>query len=198
MRALEVFEASGRPIAEWQQGRRETPLLDLAECVALFLAPEREALRGRIDRRFGAMLAEGALAEVEALGRRKLDPALPAMRAHGVPWLLRHLRGEISLEEAAREAKADTRRYAKRQFTWFRHQLTGFPWVKPEEAEAAVLAAIEAMQAENRRHGANRSELAPPTSPLARALGEGSSATGDPSPDPSPSAQDRPLPQRER
>jgi tRNA dimethylallyltransferase len=141
-RALEVFAASGRPIAEWQKGRRETPLLELADCVALFLAPDREALRARIDRRFDAMLEAGALEEVRALGERGLDPALPAMRAHGVPWLLRHLKGEIGLEEAAREGKADTRRYAKRQFTWFRHQMPGFAWCRPEEGEDAVLAAV--------------------------------------------------------
>jgi tRNA dimethylallyltransferase len=61
------------------------------------------------------------------------------MRAHGVPWLLAHLRGEISLADAAREGKADTRRYAKRQFTWFRHQMPGWSWHSPEEAEESVL-----------------------------------------------------------
>src|SRR5260370_20623278 len=119
IRGLEIVEATGRPLAEWQEGRRETPLLDQADCVALFVAPEREARRARIDTRFDAMLAEGALEEVRALGARHLDPALPAMRAHGVPWLLAHLSGEIGLEGASVGAKADTRRYAKRQFTWF-------------------------------------------------------------------------------
>jgi tRNA dimethylallyltransferase len=143
-RALEVIEASGRPIAAWQEGRREGALLDLAQCVAVFLAPEREALRARIDQRFDAMLEDGAIDEVAALGRRGLDPALPAMRAHGVPWLLRHLTGEIDLEAAAREGKADTRRYAKRQFTWFRHQMPGFAWHAPEAAEEAVLRTVDA------------------------------------------------------
>jgi tRNA dimethylallyltransferase len=142
-RALQVIEASGRPIAEWQEGRREGALLDLAKCVAVFLAPQRETLRARVDKRFDAMLDEGALDEVAALKRRGLDPALPAMRAHGVPWLMRHLAGEIGLDEAAQEAKADTRRYAKRQFTWFRHQMPGFAWVAPEAAEEAVLKAVE-------------------------------------------------------
>jgi tRNA dimethylallyltransferase len=144
LRALEVFAASGRPLAEWQEGKRATPLLDLADCAALFLAPDREALRARIDLRFDAMLEAGALKEVQALGERGLDPALPAMRAHGVPWLLRHLKGEISLDEAARQGKADTRRYAKRQFTWFRHQMPGFRWCRPEEAEDRVLAGVDA------------------------------------------------------
>ena len=71
---------------------------------------------------------------------RGLDPALPAMRAHGVPALMRHLRGEISLAEAAVIGKADTRHYAKRQHTWFRHQAPSFMWVRPEEAEGVILA----------------------------------------------------------
>jgi tRNA dimethylallyltransferase len=61
-----------------------------------------------------------------------------------VPWLLAHLHGEIDLTEAARAAKADTRRYAKRQFTWFRHQMPGWSWVAPAAAESAVMAAVRA------------------------------------------------------
>ena len=90
----------------------------------IFLAPERQTLYERIDTRFDAMLAAGALEEVRALAARRLDPLLPAMKAHGVPWLIRHLSGEITLEAAADVAKRDTRHYAKRQFTWFRHQLS--------------------------------------------------------------------------
>src|ERR1700738_4757328 len=80
------------------------------------------------------MLAAGAREEVAALGARHLDPLLPALKAHGVPALLRHIRGEIPLAEAAAIGRADTRHYANRQFTWFRHQLPEFEWVKPEEA----------------------------------------------------------------
>src|SRR5207245_8256290 len=86
----------------------------------------------RIDARFDAMLGAGALKEVGRLAARGLDPLLPAMKAHGVPALIRHLRGEISLDEAATVGRADTRHYAKRQFTWFRHQLPEFEWVSPE------------------------------------------------------------------
>jgi tRNA dimethylallyltransferase len=82
------------------------------------------------------MLKSGALEEVAALAARGLDPLLPAMKAHGVPALIRHLKGEIAQEEAAVIGRADTRHYAKRQFTWFRHQLPEFSWVKPEAAEA--------------------------------------------------------------
>ena len=80
------------------------------------------------------MLAKGALDEVAALMERQLDPALPVMRAHGVPHLIAHLVGRLTLEEAALRSKLDTRHYAKRQFTWARHQLLGFRWVAPEEA----------------------------------------------------------------
>ena len=132
-RALEVFEATGRSLTDWH--REGLPaLLPPGQFRALFLAPEREALYARIDARFDAMLGAGALEEVAALAARKLDPLLPAMKAHGVPALIRHLAGEITLEEAAAIGRADTRHYAKRQFTWFRHQLPEFEWVKPEVA----------------------------------------------------------------
>jgi tRNA dimethylallyltransferase len=134
-RALEVVLATGRPLADWH---RETspPLLPQDGVAAVFLAPERETLYARIDARFAAMLRAGALDEVAALAERRLDPLLPAMKAHGVPALIRHLRGEISLEEAAVIGAADTRHYAKRQFTWFRHQLPEFRWVTPEQADS--------------------------------------------------------------
>ncbi len=137
LRALEVLEATGKPLASFQ-GARMASLLDQSECLAFFLAPQREELYARIDARFDSMLREGALDEVEALGRRGLDPALPAMRAHGAPHLLRFLRGELSLDEAAMQGKLDTRHYAKRQFTFARHQLPSFRWIAPGETEAAA------------------------------------------------------------
>jgi tRNA dimethylallyltransferase len=133
-RALEVVEATGRSLTDWHR-EGLPPLLPPGEFTALFLAPERDQLYARIDARFDAMLKAGALQEVAALAVRQLDPLLPAMKAHGVPVLIRHLRGEITLEEAATIGRADTRHYAKRQFTWFRHQLPEFEWVKPEEAK---------------------------------------------------------------
>ncbi|MGB9368590.1 MAG: tRNA (adenosine(37)-N6)-dimethylallyltransferase MiaA [Xanthobacteraceae bacterium] len=140
-RALEVLEATGRPLSQWHD-RGLPPLLDASRAVKVFLAPERPELRRRIDARFDAMLAAGALDEVRALGRRKLDPLLPALKAHGVPWLIRHLNGEISLDEAAQGGKNDTRRYTKRQFTWVRHQLPDWTWIAPEGALAEVLRAF--------------------------------------------------------
>jgi tRNA dimethylallyltransferase len=132
-RALEVVEATGRSLTDWHR-EGLPPLLPQGQFSALFLAPDRDRLYARIDARYDAMLAAGALEEVAALAARRLDPLLPAMKAHGVPVLIRHLRGEITREEAAAIGRADTRHYAKRQFTWFRHQLPEFEWVKPEQA----------------------------------------------------------------
>jgi tRNA dimethylallyltransferase len=137
LRALEVVLATGRSLAQWQ--REGAPAaLDAGQALRIFLEVERSALYARIAARFDAMLAAGALEEVRALLARGLDPALPAMKAHGVPWLIRHLRGEIELAEAAEGARRDTRRYTKRQATWFRHQLSDWTWMAPERALAEV------------------------------------------------------------
>jgi tRNA dimethylallyltransferase len=138
VRAFEIFEATGRPLVEWQASPGKS-LIAPEDSMAVFLSVDRADLRARIDTRFDKMLAESALEEVRAFAARKLDPALPAMKAHGAPWLMKHLAGEISLEEAAKEAKADTRKYAKRQETWFRHQLPQFQWLAPGEALEEVL-----------------------------------------------------------
>jgi tRNA dimethylallyltransferase len=142
-RALEVIEATGRSLLDWHQ-EGQPPLLPKDSFRAVFLAPERDELYARIDARFDAMLGAGALNEVARLAARHLDPLLPAMKAHGVPALIRHLRGELSLEDAAAIGRADTRHYAKRQFTWFRHQLPEFEWVKPEEARGRLAADVSA------------------------------------------------------
>ncbi|NPU09622.1 tRNA (adenosine(37)-N6)-dimethylallyltransferase MiaA [Bradyrhizobium sp. 83002] len=136
-RALEVIDATGRPLADWH-AETSLPLLPTGSTRALFIAPDREALYARIDARFDLMLERGALEEVERLAARGLDPLLPAMKAHGVPALIRYLKGEIAREEAATIGKADTRHYAKRQFTWFRHQLPEFEWMTSEAARAWV------------------------------------------------------------
>ena len=138
VRALEVFRATGVPLARFQEKRDGALLTD--HYAAFFLAPDRDILRARIDARFDGMIASGAIDEVNALMQRGLDPALPAMRAHGVPWIIRALRGDISLAEAIEGGKADTRRYAKRQHTWFRHQAPGFKWILPAEAEERIMA----------------------------------------------------------
>ncbi len=140
-RALEVVAATGRSLTDWHR-EGLPPLLPQGQSNALFLAPDRDQLYARIDARFDAMLKAGALEEVAALAARHLDPLLPAMKAHGVPALLGHLRGETTLAEAAAIGRANTRHYAKRQFTWFRHQLPEFVWVKPEEARGWLTGVI--------------------------------------------------------
>jgi tRNA dimethylallyltransferase len=141
-RALEVILATGRTLADWHRDGM-APVVDAARAAKVFLAPERAALYARIDARFARMLEEGALEEVRALAARKLDPLLPAMKAHGVPWLIRHLAGEMTLDEAAEKARSDTRHYAKRQFTWFRHQLPDWPQIPPEAAREVLMRGVE-------------------------------------------------------
>ena len=140
-RALEVVLATGRSLTDWHtQGMK--PALDPQLAVKVFLDLDRAELYRRIDRRFDAMLASGVLEEVRALAGRGLDTALPAMKAHGVPWLIRHLKGEIDLAAAVDAAKRDTRRYTKRQATWFRHQLPDWTWIAPETALGEIRRAL--------------------------------------------------------
>jgi tRNA dimethylallyltransferase len=140
LRALEVLESTGESITALQ-GETKPPLAP-SEWRGLALTPEREALYAAINARFDAMLAQGALEEVRAFAARGLDPALPAMKAHGAPALMAHLRGEITLVEAAELGKRDTRRYAKRQFTWIAGQMPDWPRVAAAEIDARVAAAL--------------------------------------------------------
>lgn len=146
LRALEVFETTGKSLVSFHAARMP-PVLDATEVFAVFLATERETLKARIDARFDAMLQAGALQEAAALRARRLDTALPVMRAHGVPHLIAQLNGEISLPEAATGAKRDTCRYAKRQLTFARHQLGSFRWLTAQEAETLALAECSGLNA---------------------------------------------------
>jgi tRNA dimethylallyltransferase len=118
-RAWEVWRGTGRGLAAWQAQTAEPAPWRFT---VIRLDPPRPELRAAIAGRFTAMLAQGALQEVRDLLALHLDPALPAMRAHGVPELAAHLRGEITLQEAARRAELATGQYTKRQATWFRHR----------------------------------------------------------------------------
>jgi tRNA dimethylallyltransferase len=144
LRALEVFAATGRSLAAFQASRA-APFLKAGEWTGLFLAPDRAALNAAIDARFDAMIRAGALDEVAALAARQLDPALPVMRSHGAPPLIAHLAGRLTLEEATARGKLDTRQYAKRQFTWARHQMKGFEWVAPGEAVEKAFETLSAL-----------------------------------------------------
>jgi tRNA dimethylallyltransferase len=145
-RALEVVTATGRSLAEWQR-EGMLPALDPGGAIKVFLAPERGQLRQRIEARFAGMLETGALDEVRALAARGLDPSLPAMKAHGVPWLIRHLKGEIALAGAAEGGVRDTWRYTKRQATWFRNRMPDWSWSAPEAAESLILREISPISA---------------------------------------------------
>ncbi len=131
-RALEVVRSTGRPLADWQRARAGG-IADGIALAPLILLPPRDELRARCDARLVQMFEQGAVAEVEALLARRLDPDLPAMRAIGVPQIAAHLAGEIARDEALAEAQAATRQYAKRQYTWFRHQPPA-DWPRHEES----------------------------------------------------------------
>jgi tRNA dimethylallyltransferase len=120
-RALEVVRSTGRSLAEWQT-QRVGGIGDRIDLHPAILLPDRRALYARCDARFARMLALGGVEEVAALLARDLDPALPVMRAIGVPEIAGYLRGEWPLDEASRRGAQATRNYAKRQFTWLRHQ----------------------------------------------------------------------------
>lgn len=120
-RALEVVISTGRTIGEWQE-QREGGIADTVELRPLILLPPRDWLYARCDERFARMIEHGAIEEVKALLGRKLQANLPIMRAIGVREISAHLRGEMSLEEAIAAGRQSTRRYAKRQYTWFAHQ----------------------------------------------------------------------------
>ncbi|MBZ9773400.1 tRNA (adenosine(37)-N6)-dimethylallyltransferase MiaA [Mesorhizobium sp. CO1-1-8] len=128
VRALEVLDASGRSILEWQAERGQ-PLIDRESARFFVIEPERAALVGRIDKRFDQMLDKGALDEVKRLAALGLDPELPAVKAIGVRELQAAMAGEIGFPEAIERAKIATRQYSKRQTTWFRHQL-GPEWLR--------------------------------------------------------------------
>ena len=121
IRALEVFESSGKPLAMWQAEAQSQAFLNQINVERLFVDVPREDLYVRAERRFDVMMAQGALDEVRALPA--LPPDQPIMKAIGVPELLAHLRGDIALEDAIIQAKTATRQYIKRQLTWWRGQM---------------------------------------------------------------------------
>lgn len=120
-RALEVLRSTGKTLSEWQQ-QLEGGIADQVKVSAAILLPPRDWLYARCDARFEAMIEQGGVAEAEALQARDLDPELPAMRAIGVRDIIAWRAGEIGRYDMIERAQAATRRYAKRQYTWFRHQ----------------------------------------------------------------------------
>lgn len=142
VRALEVIDATGVSLAEWQGGTA-APLLASGDAVRLVIAPERESLCAAIDARFDRMIEDGAIEEARSLLNLKLDPGLPAMRAHGVRELAAYLSGAIGLDEAVAKAKTEGRRYAKRQMTWARRFMVDWDWFP--DADSAIAASSAAL-----------------------------------------------------
>jgi tRNA dimethylallyltransferase len=132
LRAMELWETTGEPMSALHADTK--PALARKDWAGFALTPPRDELYKTIDARFEGMLAAGALEEARAFAARGLDPLLPAMKAHGAPALMAHLRGELSLAEAAEIGKRDTRRYAKRQFTWMAGQMA--EWTRVTETDA--------------------------------------------------------------
>ena len=137
VRALEVLDASGRSILEWQAARGR-PLIDRDSTRFLVIEPDRQQLVRRIEARFDQMLDKGALDEVRRLTALGLDPDLPAMKAIGVRELQAAMAGQSGFTEAIERAKIATRQYAKRQSTWFRHQL-GTEWRRLRPGDQSTL-----------------------------------------------------------
>ncbi len=130
LRAFEVFEATGRPLAQWQK-RAGRPLLEGMRLARFVLDVPRPVLRARIETRFRAMLAQGALEEAAVLDG--LDPALPAAKILGLRELVGLRSGTLTEAEAVEDAVTATRQFAKRQTTWFRHRMVDWNWLDSQE-----------------------------------------------------------------
>lgn len=130
IRALAVAQSTGRSLSDWKADTR--PLLAPGSYDALVVEPPRDRLYANCDARVSQMIEHGALDEVRALLARNLDPALPAMKAVGVPELAAHLTGQTTLEQAAAAMRLSTRHYAKRQLTWFRNQTPDWARASPD------------------------------------------------------------------
>ena len=143
-RAWEVWRGTGRGMAAWHEAQAvassDAPMAGL-DFRAILIDPPRDDLRAAIAGRSGAMIAAGATEEVAALLAKRLDPALPAMRAHGVPELAAYLRGELSLAQAEAKACLVTQQYTKRQSTWFRHRT-----LAPPEQSKQIVARVTALE----------------------------------------------------
>jgi len=142
-RALEVVRSTGRTLADWQM-HHVGGIAGSVHLSPLLLIPDARWLAERIDARFVAMLAQGAIEEVDALVARGLDPDLPAMRAIGVPEIAAWRAGTLAHDVMVARAQAASRRYAKRQRTWFRHQLPA-DWTRVSQSYDSVIPDIDTL-----------------------------------------------------
>jgi tRNA dimethylallyltransferase len=139
VRAYAVLEATGRPLSQWQQETARPVLAGLA-LARIVLAPPRDVLYARCDARFEKMLEQGALAEAASLAG--LRSSLPAAKLLGLRELLAAEEGRLSLDEAKAAAQQASRRYAKRQLTWFRHRMADWHWMEVGESTESVAAVL--------------------------------------------------------
>ncbi len=146
-RALEVAVSTGRTLGFWHE-RRKGGIGALMDLRPIILLPPRDWLYARCDQRFAAMMEEGAIEEVQALLARGLDPKLSVMRAIGVREISAYLNGEIDRDRAIAAGQQATRRYAKRQYTWFAHQPPeDWPrFAKPITVRAELVEALSFLQ----------------------------------------------------
>jgi tRNA dimethylallyltransferase len=139
LRALDVVTATGRSLTEWRRTSAAPPLVDPHSARKIILSPDRMLLHDRIAARAAQIIREGAAAEVEALVRLTIDAELPAMKAIGVRELIDHHAGKLAPDETLAAIRTETRRYAKRQMTWFRNQMSD--WPRYDDAAVALDAA---------------------------------------------------------
>lgn len=139
LRALEVVDATGRSLADWQRDPTRQPLLQTGKVGKVVLAPPRQAIYARADARVVAMVEAGALDEVKALLALRLPAHSPVRKAIGVAELGGHLAGDLTLDEAMEKMRTQTRRYAKRQLTWARGRMADWQWVEtPAQGQAKL------------------------------------------------------------
>ena len=135
LRALEVFESTGKALRFWQQ-ERSNPLLDYSRCVRVILSPQRNWLKDRINQRFDEMIKLGAIDEARFIENQKLPDDNTASKAIGLRPLRAYVRGELEIDVAIEKCKIETHRYAKRQDTWFRNQMDD--WIRINSAEVSA------------------------------------------------------------
>lgn len=141
LRAWQVMRATGRSIVDWRGDKAVGGIASLDRNIRIakfVLEPPRDGLYARCDARLGRMLENGGREELEALEHLGLDPSLPIMKALGVQQLLPWLRGEAGFGDAMAAARTETRRYAKRQTTWFRNQFSDWTTLKEQQMEKKI------------------------------------------------------------